>query len=137
MAETEARSIRPDVDISNDVHEILVHYPPLNLDRQHVHIHVQGGVVTLSGHVKAPMSSRYLIERAALVPDVVRVDAHGLHNEEEIRLAAGSVVPEGVIVNVRYGTVILNGDLPADAKLDDMVQKVTQIPGVERVITAF
>lgn len=136
MSEVEVRAVRPDVDIAVDIHEILVHYPPLALDRHHVQVKVQSGVATLSGHVKTPMSRRYLVERAAQVPDVTQVQADALFTEEGIRLAAGPVVPEGVIVNVRYGVVILTtvAALPADVSMEAVTAKVQAIPGVEQVI---
>ncbi|MDX2160928.1 MAG: BON domain-containing protein [bacterium] len=137
MTDSTMRSVRPDVDIAHDVQQILVHYPPLALDRRHVAIDVRQGVVVLRGHVKTPITRRYLVDHAVRTPDVVRVDADRLYTEEDLRLAAGGLVPDGVMVNVRYGTVILNGTLADAAARDALVAHISQIPGVEAVVTAF
>ncbi len=137
MSDTTITPVRPDVDIQNDIEEIIVHYPPLQQDRHHVQVRVQSGNVALSGHVRTPITRRYLLERVRAIADVAEVDAESLHSEEEIRLAAGGVVPNGVLVNVRYGTLILNGTLPEGVSAEDVVRNVSQIPGVERVMVSF
>ena len=130
-------AVRPDMDIQHDLEAVFIHYPPLQQDRRHVAIRVQSGVVTLTGHVRTPITRRYLVEHAASVADVVSVEASALHTEEEIRLAAGGLVPDGVMINMRYGTLILNGSLPPGKSVDEVVAKVAQIPGVDKVVTSF
>jgi osmotically-inducible protein OsmY len=94
-------------------------------------------VATLSGHVKSPISRRYLLDRAAQVSGVRAVDGEGLFTEETIRLEAGRHIPSGVIANAYYGTVILTGKLPDGTSAAEIVNQLAQIPGVERVITKF
>jgi osmotically-inducible protein OsmY len=36
-----------------------------------------------------------------------------------------------------YGAVILTGYLPEDASVAELVEKIAQVPGVHRVVTAF
>lgn len=128
---------RPDVDIEEAIHDLIAHYPPLQADRHHFRVSVTDGVVALIGHVKSPISRLYLIERAAAVTGVRAVDAEQLFTEENIRLEAGQHIPTGVIANSAYGTVILTGKLPEDASAEGIVSQLSQIPGIERVITKF
>ncbi len=137
MADTQAQTARPDVDIASDIQEIMVHYPPLAADRPHVRVTVTDGHVTLSGHVKSPISARYLQERALEVRGVNSIQFDKLYDEETLRLDAGTKVPEGVQVNARYGVVILTGQLPEGTSEQEVVSAVASVPGVERVVTSF
>ncbi len=137
MSDSTIAPVRPDVDILADIEEIIVHYPPLQQDRHHFKVRVQSGSVVISGHVRTPITRGYLLDHVSTVADVNEMDATSLHTEEEIRLAAGGLVPNGVLVNVRYGAVILNGSLPEGASAEAVVHEVAQIPGVERVVISF
>lgn len=128
---------RPDVDIVEDIYNIIAHYPPLQADRHRLRIAVQDGVVTLTGHVKSPITRRYLLDQAAKVSGVLAVDGEQLSTEETIRLEAGQRIPPGVIANAYYGTVILTGTPPDGASADDIARELSLIPGVERVVTKF
>jgi osmotically-inducible protein OsmY len=131
------QAIRPAVDILEDLYNIIAHYPPLQADRHHLHMDVQGGEVILSGHVRTPITYRYLLEHTAAVRGVTSVNSDRLYVEETIRLETGRRIPRGVITNVAYGTVILTGKLPPDAGIETIVNDVAQIPGVEQVVTKF
>jgi osmotically-inducible protein OsmY len=130
-------STRPDIDIDDDVLNIILHYPPLAADRHHIHIEVQDGTVSLSGHTSNPISRKYLVEKVAGIPGVIGVSADLLYDEASISLNAGQVISPGVLVNVRYGTVLLSGKVPADVDADALAMRVAEIPGVMRVVTTF
>jgi osmotically-inducible protein OsmY len=134
---TQLSTLRPDIDIDDDVLSIILRYPPLAADRHHLHINVVNGVVHLSGHTATTISRRYLVERVSQIPGVVGVNADMLYDDVSVSLEAGQVVPPGVIANSRYGTVVLTGTLPPDADADTVAMRVAQLPGVKRVLTAF
>lgn len=128
---------RPDVDIEEDIRDVIAHYPPLQADRHHLHISVENGVVTLSGHVRSLITRRYLVDHVAQVSGVYTVVSDQFYAEETIRLESGQRIPPGVIANASYGTVILTGNPADDMNADVIVRDLAQIPGVERVITKF
>jgi osmotically-inducible protein OsmY len=128
---------RPDVDIEEDIHNLIAHYPPLQADRHHFDIDVEDGIVIPHGHVQSLISRRYLLERVGAIRGVLSVNDEQLHAEETIRLETGQRIPTGVIANVVYGTVILTGTLPDGMSEAAVAQQVAQVPGVERVVTKF
>jgi osmotically-inducible protein OsmY len=131
------QATRPDIDIQEDIYNLVAHYPPLQADRHYFTVEVRDGNVTLSGHVKSPITEQYFVERATEVPGVVSVNHDRLYNEEAIRLAVGRRIANGVIANALYGTVILTGTPPQDKSGDAVVNEVAQVAGVQRVITQF
>jgi hypothetical protein len=132
---TQYSTVRPDIDIDADVVDIIVRYPPLAMDRHHIQVKVENGVVYLSGHTTTPINRRYLVDRVAVLPGVIGVNADGLYDDVNISLAAGQLIPTGVIANSHYGTVVLSGKAPTD--VDGVAMRVAQIPGVVRVVTLF
>lgn len=128
---------RPDIDIVEDVKNIIAHYPPLVTDRRHIEIVSHNGALVISGHVQSPINRRYLADRAQLIDGVVSVDVESLCDEESIRFEVGNVIPEGVISAVRYDAVILSGVLPADTSAASLIERVSAVKGVERVLTSF
>ena len=134
---TQASTRKPDIDIDDDVLSIILHYPPLTADRHHIHIKVQDGIVSLSGHTSNPISRKYLVDKVAEIPGLVGVSADMLYDEASISLKAGQVIPPGVLVNVRYGVVLLSGKLPPEVDADSLAMRVAEIPGVVRVVTNF
>lgn len=132
MADHSAPAARIDGDIVEDIRTIIVKYPPTNNDRHHIDVRVEEGVAHLSGHVQTLIHRRYLQDKVALVSGVRAVDVDELYDDETIRLDVGALVPEGVQVNVLYGTVLLGG-VGAD---DALAQQVTAMPGVARVVTS-
>ena len=128
---------RPDVDIEADIQNVIAHYPPLQSDRHHLRVNVDGGVVELSGHTKSHISRTYLIERVQAVRGVRAVSREGLYDEETIRLEAGRRIPTGVIANAQYGTVVLTGSLPEGVAAASVVNDVAQVAGVQQVVTKF
>lgn len=136
MAEIET-SLRADLDIAEDVATIVATYPPLQADRHNLRVDVQDGVVHFSGYLMTPISRYYLVELTAEVPGVQGIQDDGLFNDEALRLEIGRVLPPGVLVHVRYGTVVLSGHRPADMTDDQLAAAVSAVPGVKRVVTSF
>ena len=56
MTHPTAPSVRPDIDIREDVLEVITHYPPLRHDRNHLDVTVADGVVTITGYLKSRVS---------------------------------------------------------------------------------
>jgi len=137
MAEGSMTSVRPDIDIRADIYEIVVHYPPLAADRQYIDVQVEGGRVILSGNVSNPINRRYLVDRAATVPGVTAVDAERLADDISINIAAGRLLPPGMVAHSHHGTVVLSGSLPEGIDLDAVANRVAALPGVRRVIVSL
>jgi osmotically-inducible protein OsmY len=137
MANGNSVETRPDIDIHNDILDLIVHYPPLNADRHHIHVEVTNGAAVIHGHTRSPITHRYLLDALGTINGVQSVNAEHFYDEETIRLDAGRVVPPGVLVNTRYGTLILSGRLPEGTTVEQVITAVSRVPGVERVITEF
>lgn len=137
MSEPKAPVKRQDQDILTDVHQVIIEYAPSAADQHQLHPIVSGGAVTLTGHVQSPITRRWLGEKLVNVNGVTTVDVSQLFSEEEIRLEVGRVIPAGLQANVRYGTVVLSGKLPAGHTEASLVARVATIPGVQRVVTDF
>lgn len=129
-----AESLHPDVDIVADINELITNYPPLVNDRHRLIAHVQNGAVTLTGHVKSPVNRRYLLNNLPAVAGVTTVNADALYDDESLRIQAGQAVPPGMFVAVEYGAVVVTGRVPDGTNIADVVKKIQQIPGVERVV---
>ncbi|MDZ4770904.1 MAG: BON domain-containing protein [Chloroflexota bacterium] len=127
-------AVRPDMDIHKQITSIITQYPPTASDRFYIITSVQDGVVVLSGHVKTPINRRYLINEIPKVPGVRALDSSSLFDDETIRIEAGRRLPQGVMANVRYGTVALSGEVPAGTDLDVIAAAVSAVPGVLRVV---
>lgn len=134
MADAQTTPARTDIDILDAVQRWINTYPPLVNDRRHVHISVQDGVAHLSGHVKTPITKRYVRENLRQVEGITAVDDSALHDDETIRLALGALLPEGVIANIQWGTVILSGVPLGDDALAALVAKIDTVSGVQRVV---
>ncbi len=138
MADPQALSTtRPDMDIHQDVHNLILHYPPLAADLHQIHIVVSDGVVNVSGHVKSQPSRRTLLDLIPTIEGVKGVNGDSLYDEDTLRREVGRVIPIGIQVTMRYGTVILTGGFPEETTPEDSFALLTKIPGVEKVVTQF
>jgi hypothetical protein len=134
MADTQTPPARTDIDILDDIQRWINTYPPLVNDRRHVQFSVQDGVAHLSGNVKTPITKRYVRENLRQVEGITGVNDSALHDDETIRLALGSLLPEGVIANIQWGNVILSGTPLSDGDFQALVTKIASIGGVQRVV---
>jgi osmotically-inducible protein OsmY len=134
MAETKVAGTRADVDIQADIERLIVRYPPLNNDRHHIHLTVKDGMVTLQGHVRTPISRRYLLDGIGLIRGVNDVDATAFIDDENLRIEVGRSLPPGILANCEYGIVILSGTLPPGTTADELATQIANIPGVRKVV---
>ncbi|MFO7323746.1 MAG: BON domain-containing protein [Chloroflexota bacterium] len=137
VQEVQELTARPDTDIEADIQNLIIHYPPLNNDRHQITVTVRDGVAILSGHIRSLNTYDYFMRRLPSVPGLRDVNAEKLYVDENLRLAAGQVLPAGLIANVEYGTVILTGRQPEGITVDEVVARLATIPGVVRVVTAL
>ena len=138
MAETQVKTARPDADIATEIQHIIVSYPPLNHDRQHLQVSVEDGFVTIKGHTRTPINRRYLGDVLPTVAGITDANADELYDDETIRFEAGRATPDSIIVgNVYYGRVALTGSVPPDISAAQIVAAVEKIPGVVKVLTDF
>jgi osmotically-inducible protein OsmY len=133
-----ATTIRPDIDILEDIEDRIAHYPPAMRDRHHIQISVQRGQVTLTGNVLSPNTRAVLLDAIPLLPGVQSVNADELHDDESIRLEVGRLVePGSMFARVAYGIVVLSGRAPAGKSAEEYARQVSLVPGVRSVVTAF
>src|SRR5690349_16329747 len=137
MTEAPAPVTRSDLDIRDDIEDVILHYPPSNNDRHHIDVRVEGGIATISGNVKTPITRDYMLNAISLVRGLAGLQANRLYDDETLRLELGQVSPLGVYVNVEYGTVVLSGKLPDGASDTELVHRIAAVRGVNRVVTAF
>jgi len=138
MAETQGITVRPDIDIAEDIEDRVEHYPPTMRDRHHFHVSVHEGMVTLKGYVTSPISRRWLLDMIPQIEGVRGLDADELYDDETIRIEVGRALEPGTMfARVEYGAVILTGRVPHGKKAQDYVKKASKIPGVRQVINAF
>lgn len=133
----EVEKVRPDVDIHADVMGVFRVYPPLRHDRERLEVTVTEGNVVVIGHVKTAQSIEVFARESLAVDGVTGVDVSQVYDDESIRLQVGRATPYGVYTSVSYGAVVLNGHKPADVSIEEMVEQVSKMDGVRKVITAF
>lgn len=134
---TVSPTIRPDLDIEGDIHDLIATYPPLTHDRHQFHVTVTDGNVTVAGAIKSRVTYSYLLERLPQIAGVRSVNHSMLFYDDDIRLNLGRLIPLGVFVNMEYGVVKLSGTLPAGMNLEALVQEISHIGGVQRVVAAL
>ena len=124
---------RPDLDIEEDITLALRNYSPLKAARGFLTYQSIHGHVKVSGNVGSLPTKQVLLNAIKKIPGVLACDSSDLHDDEEIRLAVGQLVPDGLQVNVQCGTVILIGTLPDNSP--ELLDKVHAVPGVRKVVT--
>ncbi len=124
---------RPDEDIADDIAALVRRYPPLLQSRHWFAFTIVEGVVTLSGNIKSAIAQRVLTDNLPYIPGVKAVDAKALHNDEEVRIAVGQIVPPGVTIHVDFGRVSVGGKLPPRRKPETLINRIEKVPGVRTV----
>ena len=138
MADTPiTAATRSDLDILADVENAITQYPPAVNDRHQVKVQVEGGVVTLTGHLKTTITLGYLKETLPQIEGVKQVGMSELYIDERLRLEVGRHTPIGVWANVEYGHVMLTGRLPDGMPANTLIAQIRGIPGVRDVRTQF
>jgi osmotically-inducible protein OsmY len=138
MSEPITNTERADIDIVEDIEHLIAHYPPLAKDRHALHVSCTDGVVTLSGHVFTPNTRRYFLDRLGSISGILDVNAEHLYDDQTIRLDIAPLLPEGMLLaRIRYGVVVLAGEVPEGANLEQVVEQVRNVSGVVKVVSGF
>lgn len=128
---------RPDEDIEEEIGTLIRTYPPLKASRPYFTFQSKHGHVKITGNVLSPQARQVLCDNVARIAGVTECDCSDLYDDEMVRFAVGQIVPPGVVVTVRYGTVALTGQLPEGALPDVIKDAASKIPGVRRVGAEF
>src|SRR5260221_1705693 len=102
---------RPDIDIEDDINATLRDFSPLRAARSFFKVKSTNGIINVKGNSGSPQAKHVLLEYIQKIPGVVAVDMSDLHDDESIRLNLGSILPEGILVNVQFGSVVLVSNL--------------------------
>lgn len=127
----------PDIDVHSAVNDLIVHYPPLAHDRPHIHYEVNNGHVTVHGNLKSRLVYDYFLNKLPTVRGVQYVDHSRLYDDDEIKKQVARLIPSGVFVNVEYGLLKLTGTLTGEMTPQELVKRISVIPGITRIVTAF
>lgn len=137
MSVTAVTAEREDSLIQADIDHLIATYPPLAKDRRAIHVAIENGTVTVSGHVQTTNTRRYFLDRLATIAGVYEVHAEDFYDDLAIRLEVSKVIPLGVQATVLYGTVILAGEPPQDMSAESIAERVLAVRGVVKVISGF
>lgn len=135
MSEPVVITQRDDTTILEDISHLIATYPPLANDRHAIHVQVQNGAVTVSGHVMTTNTRRFFLSRITSIDGVKSVDAENLHDDTAVRIQLSPLIPAGVQANIRHGVVILSGEPPQN--IEALANKILELKGVEKVISGF
>lgn len=124
-----------DSEVEANIQHFVARYPPLTKDRKAFKVAVKDGAVTITGHVQTANTRTYFIDHLPEIEGVSSINAEGLFDEQSIRLDVARVLPFGVQANVRYGTVILAGELPSGTSFESLAATVAAVPGVAGVLS--
>jgi len=121
---------RPDVDIEEDIRKFIRSYDPVKQARGHFEFSCQNGNVKVWGNVRSMQAKRVLIDN--IYPDisgVVSLDASQLYDDESLRLEIGQLIPDGVLIRMNYGSVVVT--FPRGfGNAEEVLAKIRQVPGV-------
>lgn len=125
---------RNDQFIHDDIRRAIINYPPTANDRLNFNYSVIDGIVYLSGYVRTEPTATYLINQIQMTDGVIGLETDGFYTDEGLRFEVGRVIPFGVQVRVEYGNVILAGRALDKVDMSAVLQAVSQVKGVQRVI---
>lgn len=138
MSETQLITQPADVDIEDHINHLIGHYPPLTKDRHAIQFSSKDGVVTISGHVLTPITRRYFLDHLRDIAGIREVHAEHFYDDQNIRLDIARILPAGVMLaRIRYGVAVMTGEHPEGMSFDQVVEKVSQVPGVVEVVSGF
>lgn len=130
------KTLRPAIDIQEDIQIIINNYPPLRESDPYLFIAVRGeGHITFTGNVRTRIIRRVLIDSTRLVPGVKEINDDTLYDDDTLLVQLGAVVPPGIYLTAVNGQVVLSGRAPDEPEL--LVELVKAVPGVREVKTEF
>jgi hypothetical protein len=126
---------RPDMDIEDDISASLRDFSPLKAARFFFQIRSTKGNIKVRGNTGSPQAKQVLLEYIRKTRGVLNVDMSDLHDDESIQLNLGSMLPEGILVKVQFGSVVLISKLPEGNQ--EILQRVRTFAGVRRVVMSY
>jgi hypothetical protein len=126
---------RPDMDIEEDINASLRDFSPLKAARFFFQIRSTNGNIKVRGNSGSPQAKWVLLEYIQKIRGVIEVDMSDLHDDESLRLNLGAILPEGILVNVQFGSVVLISKLPDDNR--EILHKVRSLAGIRRVVMSY
>lgn len=123
---------RPDMDIEDDINASLRDFSPLKAARFFFQVRSTNGNIKVRGNSGSPQAKRVLLEYIRKIRGVIEVDMSDLHDDESLRLNLGAILPEGILVNVQFGSVVLISKLPDGNR--ELLHKVRSLAGIRRVV---
>jgi hypothetical protein len=127
--------MRPDMDIEEDINGSLRDFAPLKAARGFFKIQSTSGNVKLSGNVGSPQAKLMLLHYVLKTAGVTNVDMSDLYDDEDIRLNVGGIIPEGILVNVQFGRVVLSSTLPDGHQ--ETLRRVQSAAGIRKVEMSY
>ena len=124
--------MRPDMDIEEDINASLREFSPLKAARGFFRIQSTRGKVTVSGNVGSPQARRMLLHYVLKTAGVSNVDMSDLYDDADLRLNIGGMIPDGILVSVHFGSVVLNSKLPDDHQ--ETLRRVRSSAGIRKVV---
>ncbi len=123
---------RPDMDIEEDINASLRDFSPLKATRSFFKIQSTSGSVKISGNVGSPQARLMLLHYVLKTSGVSNVDMSTLYDDEQLRLNIGGMVPDGILVSVHFGSVVLNSRLPGNHQ--ETLRRVRSAAGIRKVV---
>jgi osmotically-inducible protein OsmY len=120
------------VDIEEAINVSLRRFSPLQAVRSFFEVQSTNGNVKVHGNSGSLVAKRVLFEVIKRTIGVVDVDMNSFYDDESLLYEIGAIVPDGVLVNVHFGTVVLAGKFPDDHQ--ELVRKVRSVGGVRTVV---
>jgi hypothetical protein len=124
--------MRPDMDIEEDISASLRDFSPLKAARGFFEIQSTDGSVKVSGNVGSPQARQMLLRYVLKTSGVSHVDMSNLYDDEELRLTIGGMIPDGILVSVHFGSVVLNSKLPNGHQ--ETLRRVRSAAGIRKVV---
>lgn len=133
QSEATQATVRPDLDIEEDISTFLRTFAPLKAARPYIACKSTMGHVKLSGCVGSAPARYVLLENIGKIQGVVDCDSSELYDDEQIRMNVGPFMPENVFATVRYGAVVITGYFPDIEAARALIGKLKGVPGVRKV----
>ena len=131
MIHTEVQT-RPDMDIEEDINAVLRNFSPLKAARRYFKVQSTNGNVKVSGNSGSPQAKHVLLDYIKKTRGVINVDMTTFYDDEDIRLNIGGMVPDGIRVNVQFGSVVLDSKLPNGDQ--EILRRVQSAAGIRQVV---
>ena len=123
------------MDIEDDINAVLRNFSPLKAARRFFKVQATDGNVKVSGNSGSPQAKHVLLDYIKKTSGVINVDMSTLYDDENIRLNIGGVVPEGILVNVQFGSVVLDSKLPDGNQ--ETLRRVRSVAGIRKVVMSY